>query len=221
MTHPLSTPRPRRGRTLAPALAAAALVAFSPRAAAAQSDAPDCVAIVAEMLTPAPSTGAIRASAGCPASGPVTLASRWTRRGTRAAGERAALVEASTWMRDARLYEAVSAVVRDAGYPRADRLAGLRVLVEYADEGTGVIQQGEVYGAKAAELSGGRTADATATVAGSSALPPTVREDIKRELSRLAREDKEPDVRWAARRASESLGYVAPRGAKVARYPAP
>ncbi|HEU4721410.1 MAG TPA: hypothetical protein VFS59_08610 [Gemmatimonadaceae bacterium] len=211
----------RRGRALASVLAAAALAASSPRGAAAQSDAPDCVAIVAEMLAPAPSAGAIRASAGCPATGPVTLASRWTRRGARAAGERAALVEASSLMRDARLYEAVSAVVRDAGYPRADRLAGMRVLVGYADEEPGVIQQGQVYGAKAAELSGGRPADATMTVAGSNALPPTVREDIKRELSRLAREDKEPDVRWAAQRACESLGYVAPRGAKVARYPTP
>jgi hypothetical protein len=222
MTHPLSTPSTRRGRALAPALAAAALVAFSPRGAAAQSDAPDCVAIVAEMLTPAPSAGAIRSSAGCPATGPVTLGNRWMRRGARAAGERAALVEASTLMRDARLYDAVSAVVRDASYPTSDRLAGIRVLVGYADdESNGVIQQGQAYGARAAELSGGRVADATTTVAGSAALAPTVREDVKRELVRIAREDREPDVRWAAQRASESLGYVAPRGAKVARYPAP
>jgi hypothetical protein len=221
MMHALSTRSRRRGRALAPLFVAAVLAALSPRVVAAQSEAPDCVAIVAEMLTPSPSAGAIRSSAGCPATGPVTLASRWTRHGARAAGERAALVEASTWIRDARLYDAVSAVVRDAGYPKADRIAAMRVLVGYAEEGPGVIQQGQVYGAKAAELSGGRTVDAPATVAGSNALPANVREEIKRELTRLAREDKEPDVRWSAQRASESLGYVAPRGAMVARYPAP
>src|SRR5205809_455420 len=96
---------------------------------------PDCIAIVADMLTPTPSAGTIRASAGCPSTGPVTLANRWTRRGTRGPAERDALVEASTWVRDARLYDAVSNVVRDASYPVEDRLAGVRVLVGYADDG--------------------------------------------------------------------------------------
>ena len=219
MTHPLSAPFTRRSRALAPLIAASALVAIAPRAAVAQGEAPDCLAIVAEMLTPTPSPGAIRASAGCPSTGPVTLANRWSRRGSRTAAERAALVEASTWMRDARLYEAVSSVVGDGTRPLSDRMAGLRVLTSYADDGGSVMQQGQARSAKAVELSAGR--DDASTVAGSNALRPTVREDVERELSRLAREDRDPDMRYAAQRASESLGYVAPRGAKVMRYPKP
>ena len=207
MTHRLSTESTRRGRALASLITASTLVALAPTAVTAQSEAPDCVAIVAEMLAPTPSAGAIRASAGCPSTGPVTLANRWTRLGPRASGERAALVEASALMQDARLYDAVSAVVRDYAYPRPDRLAGLRVLVGYAEEGgTGVIQQGQVYGARAAELSGGRQTEATTRSAANNALPPTLREDVGRELSRLAREDRDPDVRHAAKRAREKLG---------------
>ena len=66
MTHPDSTPRTPRGLALAPLLLASTLGLLAPSIAAAQSDAPDCIAIVAEMLTPTPSAGAIRASAGCP-----------------------------------------------------------------------------------------------------------------------------------------------------------
>ena len=197
--------RKTSARALAQMIAAASLVAAAPTLAAAQSEAPDCVALVAEMLTPTPSAGTIRASAGCPSSGPVTLANRWTRRGLRSAGERAALVEASTWMRDTRLYDAVSSVVRDGSYPRSDRMAGLRVLVGYAEEGTGVIQQGAVYDARAAELSGGRKTVGSTTVTGGTALPPSVSDDIRRELARLAREDRDPDFRYAAKRASETL----------------
>ena len=208
MMHQFPTERRRRGRVLA-LIAASTVIALAPAAATAQGEAPDCVAIVAEMLAPTPSAGAIRASAGCPSTGPVTLANRWTRRGPRTSAERAALVEASTWMRDARLYDAVSAVVRDDAYSRSDRLAGLRVLVGYAEESnTEVIQQGQVYGARAAELSAGRQIAATTTTAGSNALRPTVREDIGRELSRLAREDRDPDMRYAAKRASEKLGFA-------------
>ena len=219
MTYLNSTSRPRRERALASLLAAAVLVALAPDFAVAQSDAPDCVGIVAEMLTPTPSSGVIRASAGCPSSGPVTLANRWTRRGIRGSGERAALVEASTLMRDARLYDAVSAVVRDGSYPRADRLAGLRVLTEYADQGFTVSQQGQAYRARSEELSGGRTTGVATTVTGSSGLRPTVRDELRQELARLAREDRDGDVRFAAKQASENLGFGASDSGKAARSP--
>ena len=207
MTHPLPTLR-TCGLVLAPLIAASMITAFSPATATAQSEAPDCVSIVSEMLAPHPSVGEIRASAGCPATGPVTLANRWTRRGPRTATERAALVETSALMRDARLYDGVAAVALDDMYSRADRLAALRVLVGYAEErGTGVIQQGHAYGARAAELSAGRQIDAPATVASGNALRPTVREDVGRVLTRLAAVDRDPDIRDAAKRAREKLGY--------------
>jgi hypothetical protein len=190
-------------------LAATALVALEPTLAVAQSEAPDCVSIVSEMLTPTPSSGAIRASAGCPSSGPVTLANRWTHRGMRGSGERAALVEASTLMRDTRLYHSVLAVVRDDTYPRADRLAGLRVLTEYADQGFTVMQQGQAYRARAEELSAGRTNGAPTTVTGSNPLRPTVRDELREELARLARDDSDRDIRFAAKQASEHLGFNA------------
>ena len=207
MTHRFPT-ESTRGRALT-LIAASTLVALAPSHATAQTEAPDCVSIVAEMLAPTPSAGAIRASAGCPSTGPVTLANRWTRRGSRSAAERAALVEASGWMRDARLYDAVATIVRDDSYPRSDRLAGLRVLAGYAAESDiGVIQQGHAYDARTAELSAGRQTNAATTVAGSNALRSTIRADVGRELARLAREDRDPDVRHAAKRASEKLGYA-------------
>ncbi len=222
MMHQFPTESMRRGHALASLLAASTLVCFAPALASAQSEAPDCVGIVAEMLTPTPSTGAIRASAGCPSTGPVTLANRWTHRGPRSAGERAALVETSTLMRDARLYDGVSAVVRDDTYPRSDRLAGLRVLVGYAEESTtGVIQQGHVYGARAAELSAGRQIDAPPPTVNDNALRPTVRDDIGRELSRIAAEDRDPDMRYAAKRAREKLGYGPVSVGKTARSTKP
>ena len=175
---------------------------LAPRSAIAQSDTPDCVAIVAEMLTPAPSVGAIRASAGCPSSGPVTLANRWSRPGVRSATERAALVEASSFMRDARIYQAVLGLTRDETRPVADRLAGIKVLLGYADAGGGVIQQG------APNM---RSAGSANLVQGSVTFTPDMRSDVKRELYRLAAVDRDPDVRFAAQKASESLGYVVPR----------
>ena len=132
MTHPDSTPRTPRGLALAPLFVASTLGLLAPRVAAAQSEAPDCLAIVAEMLTPSPTVGAIRASAGCPSTGPVTLASRWMRRGARSAAERTALVEASALMHDGRLYDAILGVTKDESHAVADRLAGIRVLLGYA-----------------------------------------------------------------------------------------
>ena len=180
---------------------------LAPRAVAAQSDTPDCVAIVAEMLTPTPSTGAIRASAGCPSSGPVTLANRWSRPGVRSATERTALVEASALMRDARIYQAVLGLTRDENRPVADRLAGIKVLLGYADAGGGVIQQG---------APNARSAAPSNLVKGSVTFTPDMRSDVKRELYRLAAVDHDPDVRFAAQKASESLGYVVPRNGKSA-----
>lgn len=203
MTHHDSTTSTPRGFALA-MLIASTLGLLDPRLAAAQSDAPDCVAIVAEMLTPTPSAGAIRASAGCPSSGPVTLANRWSRVGVRSATERAALVEASSLMRDARIYEAVLGMTRDVTRPTADRLAGIQVLLGYADRGGMVMQQGEARGAKPA-------VQTASLVKGSVAFTPDMRSDVKRELYRLAAVDRDPDVRIAAKRASESLGYVVPR----------
>jgi hypothetical protein len=216
MTLQDSTPRSRRTRALAPLIAASTIALLAPRISSAQSDAPDCVAIVAEMLTPSPSTGAIRASAGCPSSGPVTLANRWTRRGTRTTSERTALVETSTLMRDARLYDAVSTVVRDGSYPTTDRLAGLRVLTSYADAGSMVSQQGQARETKTSGASNARRADASATTGGSVGLRPTVRADVRRELARLAKDDRDPDVRWAAQAASETLGHEMPSKGKAA-----
>ena len=222
MTHRLPTKSTPRGLALAALITASTLVALAPAPATAQSESPDCVAIVAEMLAPAPSAGAIRASAGCPSTGPVTLANRWTLLGARTAAERAALVEASAGLRDARLYDAISDVVRDQAYGRSDRLGGLRVLAGYAEEsGTGVIQQGQVYGARAAELSGGRQDEAASSSTGGNALSPTVRDDIGWELSQLASEDHDPEIRRAARRASEKLGYRLTSRDKDARSPKP
>ena len=201
MTHLNSTSSTPRGFALAPLFVASMLGLLDPRLAAAQSDAPDCVAIVAEMLTPSPSAGTIRASAGCPSSGPVTLANRWTRVGPRTATERAALVDASSLMRDARIYEAVLGMTRDGTRPAADRLAGIKVLLGYADGGGMVMQQGEARGAKSPVRS-------ASLVQGSVAFTPDMRSDVKRELYRLAAVDRDPDVRIAAQQASASLGYV-------------
>ena len=214
MTHPVSPSRTPRGFALASLLVASTLGLFIPRAAAAQSDAPDCISIIADMLTPTPSAGVIRASAGCPSSGPVTLANRWNRRGPRSATERSALVEASSLLRDSRIYDAVLAVTRDESRPSADRVAGMKVLVDYAGNGYAVSQQGEARGAASA-----RSADTS--IDGSIALTPGVRSDVKRELYRLANVDRDPEVRAAAQKGSESLGYVLPAKGKVAHYRMP
>ena len=205
MTRPDSTSMTPRDVALAPLFIASMLGLLDPGLAAAQSDAPDCVAIVAEMLVPSPSAGAIRASAGCPSSGPVTLANRWSRVGPRSSAERSALIEASSLMRDARIYQAVLGMTRDGSRPLADRLAGIQVLLGYAEDGHSVMQQGEARGAKPA------TTGSASLVKGSVSFTPDMRSDVKRELYRLAAVDHDPDVRSAAQRASASLGYVVPR----------
>jgi hypothetical protein len=220
MTHPDSTSRTRRTLALAPLLAATTLGLFAPRLAAAQSEAPDCIAIVAEMLTPTPSAGSIRASAGCPSSGPVTLANRWMRRGARSGAERTALVEASSLMQDRRLYDAILGVTKDETRPLADRLAGIRLLVGYAGDDYTVSQQGQAHDAMPAAAHTTRATEPS-TVGGSVALAPTVRADVRRELSRLASSAIDGDVRYAAQKASESLGSVAPRTAKVKQIKTP
>ena len=215
MTHLHSHLRTPRGFALAPLFAASALVALVPQRAAAQSEGAECLAIVAQMLEPSPTPEAIRASAGCPSSGPTTLAQRWIKRGARSAAERAALVDASSSIRDGRVYEAVSSVVSGDLYPIADRLAGVRVLVEYAEEGFTVSQQGQALYAMPANAKGARRSEATAAIAGSVALPLSVRLEVRRELSRLALTDHDPEMRLMAQRATEKLGYVIPKGARV------
>ena len=211
MTHPDSTSRTPRDFALA-LFAAMTLGLLAPRTAAAQSEAPDCIAIAAEMLTPTPSAGSIRASAGCPVSGPVTLANRWTRRGARSATERTALVEASSLTRDGRLYDAILGVTTDEARPVADRLAGIRVLLDYAGPGAGfsVSQQGmaQPRDAKPAAALAQRKGLPANLVDGSVPFPSTMRADVKRELYRLANNDTDPDVRYAAQKASKSLGFV-------------
>jgi hypothetical protein len=216
MTHADSTSRTPRAIALSRLFIASMLGLLGPRLAAAQSDTPDCVAIVAEMLTPTPSAGAIRASAGCPSSGPVTLANRWSRVGPRSATERGALIEASSLMRDARIYQAVLGMTRDGSRPVADRLAGIQVLLGYAEDGHSVMQQGEARGPSPASAPAARSAS---LVKGSVTFTPDMRSDVKRELYRLAAVDRDPDVRIAAHKASESLGYVVPRNAAARRAP--
>jgi hypothetical protein len=215
MTHSHSHHRTPRGLALAPIIAVSALVAFVPQRAAAQSESADCLALVSQMLQPSPAPEAIRSSAACPVSGPTTLAQRWTRRGARSATERAALVDASTWIRDGRVYDAVSSVVSGDLYPIADRLAGVRVLVEYAEEGFTVSQQGQAVGARAIIAKDSRHTGASTAIAGSVALPLSVRMEVRRELSRLALNDHDPEMRLVAQRATEKLGYVIPKGARV------
>jgi hypothetical protein len=218
MTHQDSTRTPR-GLALALLFAATTLGLLAPGIARAQGEAPDCLAIAAEMLTPSPSAGSIRASAGCPSSGPVTLANRWTRRGARSAAERAALVEASSLTRDGRLYEAILGVTTDESRPVTDRLAGIRILVDYAGPGAGfgVSQQGQAQarGAKPAAALAERKAQRSNPVDGSVPFPASMRADVKRELYRLANNDVDPDVRYAAQKASKSLGYVVRNGEQV------
>ena len=53
------------------------------------------------------------------------------------------------------------------------------------------------------------------TVDGGVALPATVRADVKRELYQLANNDDDPDVRYAAKKGSASLGYVVKNNERV------
>ena len=110
-------------------------------------------------------------------------------------------------MRDGRIYHAVLGMTRDASRPVADRLAGIQVLLGYAEDGHTVMQQGEARRAKPATA----PARSASLVKGSVSFTPDMRSDVKRELYRLAAVDRDPDVRIAAQKASESLGYVVPR----------
>lgn len=215
MTHLNSHSRTLRGLALSSLIGASALVALVPQRALAQSEGADCLAVAAQMLQPSPSPDAIRASAACPLSGPATLAQRWTRRGARSAAERAALVDASSSIRDGRVYDAVTSVVREDLYPIADRMAGLRVLVGYADEGFTVSQQGRALDASSAGAKAPRRSEASTAIVGSVALPLSVRMEVRHELTRLAITDHDPEMRLMAQRASEQLGYVVPNGARV------
>jgi hypothetical protein len=215
MTHSHSHHRTPRGLALAPLIAVSALVALVPQRAAAQSESAECLAIVSQMRQPSPAPDAIRASAGCPLSGPTMLAQRWSRRGARSAMERAALVDASSRIRDGRVYEAVSGVVSGDLHPIADRLAGVRVLVEYAEQGFTVSQQGQSLEPRTIVTRQPRHTDAPTAIAGSVALPLSVRMEVRRELSRLALTDHDPEMRLMAQRANEKLGYVIPKGARV------
>jgi hypothetical protein len=215
MTPSHSHHRTPRGLALAPIIAVSALVALVPQRAIAQSESAECLAIVAQMLQPSPAPDAIRASAGCPVSGPTTLAERWTRRGARSATERAALVDASSRIRDGRVYDAVSSVVSGDLHPIADRLAGVRVLVEYAEEGFTVSQQGQAVDARRIVTRSAARSNASTAISGSVALPLSVRLEVRRELARLALNDHDPEMRLVAQRATEKLGYVIPKGARV------
>ena len=137
------------------------------------------------------------------------------RRGARSGAERTALVEASSLTRDGRIYEAVLGITKDETRPLADRLAGIRLLLSYAGDGASfsVAQQGQAQArdVKPAAALTELQAERPMTVDGSVEFPSTMRADVKRELYRLANNDTDGDVRFAAQKASASLGYVVPK----------
>jgi hypothetical protein len=99
-------------------------------------------------------------------------------------------------------------MTRDGSRPVADRIAGIQVLLGYAEDAHSVMQQGEARGTRPVVAAPPRSAS---LVKGSVTFTPDMRSDVKRELYRLAAVDRDPDVRFAAQKASESLGYVVPR----------
>lgn len=192
-------------RARALSLSLTVLLAAAPFAhASAQRETTDCLSIVDEMLSDSPAPETIRDAAECPASGPVTLASRWTRRGWRDDLERAALVEASSSLRDGRLYDAVLHVAHSRAYQREDRMAALQVLAAYYDPRYS--SMGTASRSDRAILVALRTP--VHQLDGSILPRPTYRREIREELMRMGDRDRDQSVRDEARRVAHTLALM-------------
>jgi hypothetical protein len=192
-----------RARAIALLLPALLLAAPTARAAA-QRETTDCLAVLDELLTDEPSTDAIRAAAECPSSGPVALANRWTRRGWRDDLERAALVQASSSLKDGRIYDALIGIARSRAYQSEDRSAAIRVLASYYDprySATDVSSRSDraILTARRARVQ---------QIDGIVQPRPTYRREIRETLTRIGDRDRDSAVREEARGAARTLALM-------------
>ncbi|MGH7627726.1 MAG: hypothetical protein ACREOJ_20720 [Gemmatimonadaceae bacterium] len=150
----------------------------------------------------------------CPSSGPEALAEVWDRHEKRDAHARAMLIEATSALRDARLFERLVNVATTAGYGDTNRVAALVVLVRYEHPD---------YAPSVHDLMAVRTPppflsapsiprrlDGAPPMDGTFALPDSAGRTLGRTLYSLARREPDGPVRRAAQSLRATLAFDDP-----------
>lgn len=157
---------------------------------------------------------AMEEASRCPESGPTTLGEAWERSSANSAAERAALVEATGYLRDRRLFDAVVNVATDGSRPAPDRVAALQALMRYYDPS--YAPSFEALTSRSAERSVATRVGGPGPVRGTVPLPASTRKQIGDVLAQLTNSEQSPTVRTAARVLRQRLAYDDPAHTPVA-----
>jgi hypothetical protein len=189
----------------------------SPRALYGQGEPSGCAAASAAALRGDVNQYRIGLLATCPASGPAALAAIWVQPGALTPPELETLVIASAILQDGRLYQTVMSVVDSAG-PSNIRLAALRVLYSYyfpdllpsveelKRSRVGVMSLGMIQSWRP-----GWERRSQPTIP----LPEERFGQVGALLARLARQDPDPEVQWAAMHLRQDLAFRDPEHTPV------
>ena len=177
-------------------------------AAFAQAEHASCHARATELRNHPGSVSAIWDAARCSASGPGALAEVWKRNGVGSSEARNVLVDATSSLRDTRLFDVIVAVATDGSRHSMDRLAALQVLMRY---------YGPSYAPSIDNLrtapewsSVARRVDGPLPIDGTSPLGESARPRIASTLARLAASESDTTVRKAALVLRQTLAFDDP-----------
>jgi hypothetical protein len=198
----------RKMRTLLALFAAAVAIPATATTLWAQTEPVHCRRAVVELRTDPGNTAAIRSASGCPSSGPTALAVMWIQRAAADDATRAALVEASSSLRDTRVFDAVAGIATARDRPVGDRLAALQVLMRYYNRRYVPSVEDLTSGPPGSPIT--RRVGGPAPVNGSSPLAETTRGEIGALLSMLASSDGDSTLRGAALRLRQRLAFDDP-----------
>jgi hypothetical protein len=180
----------------------------------AQPEHSGCTARAAKLRSDLGSTGAIWDAAQCLASGPTALAAVWKRNGVGSSEARDVLVEATSSLRDTRLFEVIVGVATDGSRPSTDRLAALQVLMRYYNPSYAPTVDNLRTAPEWSSVA--RRLDGPAPINGTSPLGDSARAQIATTLARLGASESDTTVRKAALVLRQTLAFDDPENTPLA-----
>jgi len=195
-------------------IAVAGLLSTAARSMHAQRETERCQRAKTALSTQELNVEAMDEASRCPESGPLALAETWERASAKSAVQRAALVEATGYLRDGRLFDAVVNVALDGSRSAPDRVAALQSLMRYYDPG--YAPSFEALTSHSGERSVALRIDGPTPTLGSVPLSASTRTRIGEVLAQLMSPRQNSTVRTATGVLRQRLAYDDPAHTPVA-----
>jgi hypothetical protein len=195
-------------------LTATLLVGVASGAAFAQAEHASCHAKATELRNHPDSAGTIWDAARCSASGPAALAEVWKRNGVGSSEVRNVLVDATSALRDTRLFDVIVGVATNEDRPPMDRLAALQVLMRYYNPSYAPSIENLRTAPEWSSVA--RRVDGPLPIDGSSPLGDSARARIASTLARLGASESDTTVRNAALVLRQTLAFDDPENTPLA-----